>query len=157
MSFQIHEGDSIVSGDFSKLEKLIAELKTSRYVEIGVFKTAKAPDGTQVAEYGAADEFGVISRNQPARSFIRMPLTERQEKIEKYVRGKLQGYIEAGDIKGIFKDIGIAGESVIAEAFDTRGFGQWADDAPSTIKHKGSDRPNIDKGLLRNSVGSRVV
>jgi hypothetical protein len=154
--FSIREGDSLVQGDFSRLEGLIAELKTNHSVEIGVFKTAKTSDGHQVAEYGAYNEFGSISGKLPKRSFIRMPLTKRQAKIEAKVRERVRAHLEAGDIKAIFKDIGIGGEAAIQEAFDTRGFGTWAPDAEITVERKGSDAPLIDIGLLRNSVGNRV-
>ena len=85
-----------------------------------------------------------------------MPLTTKQERIEGYVRKRIQAHLEAGDVKAIFVDIGIGGESVIQEAFDTRGFGQWAPDAPATVDRKGSDAPLIDIGTLRHAVGSRV-
>lgn len=163
MSFQIHAGDSVVSGDFSRLEKLIAQLKTKHYVDIGVFKTAKTPDGQQIAKYGAYNEFGSYTRpdHPPKRSFIRMPLTTKQERIEAYVQKRMRAHLEAGDVKAIFKDIGIGGESVIQEAFDTRGFGTWKENADSTILRKtvngkAGDAPLIDDGTLRKSIGSRV-
>lgn len=64
--------------------------------------------------------------------------------------------MEEGDIKAIFADIGIAGESQIQEAFDTRGFGTWKENAPSTVESKGSDAPLIDDGTLRAAVTHRV-
>jgi hypothetical protein len=156
MSFSVKDGQSEVSGDFSKLENLIANLKEKHFVEIGVFKTAKTPDGTPIAEYGAKNEFGSRKERIPARSFIRMPLTVKKFKIYKYVKDNMRQRLESGDIVGIFSDIGIAGESVIQEAFDTRGFGQWKENAESTIMQKGSDAPLIDKGFLRAAITHRV-
>ena len=107
-----------------------------------------------VAEYGAYNEFGSLSRKDrpPKRSFIRMPLEQKGDKIAGYVEKKAKAHMEKGDVKAIFEDIGIAGESVIQEAFDTRGFGSWKENAESTIDRKGSDAPLIDEGLLRRSV-----
>jgi len=158
MSFNIRDGQSEIRGDFSKLEKLLKNLDSDLSVDIGVFATAKAPDGMQVAEYGAYNEFGSLSvpNRPPKRSFIRMPLETKQADVAGYVEKKAKGHIEQGDIKAIFEDIGIAGESKIQEAFDTRGFGSWPADADSTVERKGSGAPLIDTGLLRKSITHRV-
>jgi len=157
MSFQFSDGQSEISGDFSKLEALIDDLKEKYYVDIGVFGTAVTSEGMPVAEYGAYNEFGSISRpnHPPKRSFIRVPLQSGQSKITAYVKKHAQDHLEAGDVKAIFEDIGIAGESVIQESFDSRGPG-WAPNAPSTVKAKGSDAPLIDKGTLRHAITHRV-
>lgn len=158
MSFSIRDGQSEITGDFSKLEKLLKSLDADLSVDIGVFATAKAPDGTQVAEYGAANEFGSVSvpNRPPKRSFIRMPLEAKQEDIASYVEKRAEKHLEDGDVKAIFEDIGIAGESKIQEAFDSRGFGTWAPDAEPTTAAKGSSAPLIDTGLLRKSVTHRI-
>ena len=157
MSFQFSDGQSEVMGDFSKLEALIADLKEKHYVDIGVFGTAVTSEGMPVAEYGAYNEFGSISRpnHPPKRSFIRVPLQGGQGKITNYVKKHAQDHLEAGDVKAIFEDIGIAGESVIQESFDSRGPG-WAPNAPSTVKGKGSDAPLIDDGTVRHAITHRV-
>jgi len=157
MSFQFSDGQSEITGDFSKLEALIADLKEKHYVDIGVFGTAVTSEGMPVAEYGAYNEFGSISRpnHPPKRSFIRVPLQSGQGKITNYVKKHAQDHLEAGDVKALFEDIGIAGESVIQEAFDSRGPG-WAPNAESTVKRKGSDAPLIDEGLLRHAITHRV-
>jgi hypothetical protein len=154
MSFNISDGQSQITGDFSRLEKLIENLQSDAYVDIGIFKEAKTSDGMPVAEYGAYNEFGSLTRKDrpPKRSFIRMPLEQKGEKVQNYVETRAKNHLENGDIIAIFEDIGIAGESVIQEAFDTRGFGSWKENAESTIRQKGSDAPLIDEGLLRGAI-----
>ncbi len=158
MSFSFSDGQSEITGDFSKLEALIAGLKEKHHVDIGVFATAKTGSGEPIARYGAFNEFGSIKvqNRPPKRSFIRMPLSTRQSKIAEYVAPRAKAHMEDGDVKAIFADIGIAGESVIQEAFDTRGFGAWKENAESTINQKGSDAPLIDDGTLRAAITSRV-
>ena len=158
MAFKFSDGQSEITGDFSRLEKLIEGLEGDFSTDVGVFSEAKTPDGKQVAEYGAHNEFGsiVVKDRPPKRSFIRMPIEQKQEKIETYVSGKAQGHLETGDVKAIFQDIGIACESVIQEAFDTKGFGSWKPNAETTIERKGSSTPLIDDGTLRKAVTSRV-
>ena len=157
MSFSIRDGQSEVTGDFSKLEALVAALKEKHYVDIGVFATAKTGSGSPIATYGAYNEFGSIKVKDrpPKRSFIRMPLSTGQAKIAAYVAPRAKAHMEDGDVKAIFADIGIAGESVIQEAFGQRGPG-WKENAESTIKRKGSDAPLIDDGMLRAAITSRV-
>jgi hypothetical protein len=158
VSFSFNNGQSQVSGDFSSLEKIIKGLKGKHFVDIGVFATAVTSEGDTVATFGAFNEFGSVSRpnHPPKRSFIRMPLSTHQDKIAEYVQKHARGHLEAGDIKAIFEDIGIGAESVIQEAFDTRGFGTWQENAESTIRQKGSDAPLIDEGLLRKSISHRT-
>lgn len=158
MSFSIRDGQSEVTGDFSKLEALIAGLSEPHHVDIGVFATAKTGSGAPIATYGAYNEFGSVKVKDrpPKRSFIRMPLSTRQDKISAYVAPRAKAHLEDGDVKAIFADIGIAGESQIQEAFDTRGFGTWKENAPSTVESKGSDAPLIDDGTLRAAVTHRV-
>lgn len=158
MKFQASDGQSQITGDFSGLEKLVAKLKEKHFVEVGYFKEAKAPDGSSVAGYMAPNEFGAIigKKKIPKRSSIRMPLQVKSKKIQNYVYLKAKKHLEAGDILAIFEDIGIAAESVIQEAFDTRGFGTWPPNAEMTIALKGSDAPLIDKGLARKAVTYRT-
>ncbi len=126
-------------------------------VRVGVFQEATAPDGEKVASYGADNEFGVPERRIPERSFIRMPIETKAGKIAADVEKRKRDRIEQGNIRGIFEDIGLAAEAVIQEAFDTRGFGTWKENAEMTVELKGSDAPLIDEGLLRRSITSRVV
>jgi hypothetical protein len=138
------------------MENLLRDLSVPHSVDIGVFKDAKTPDGESVAEYGAANEFGVVEKKIPARSFIRLPLEFKQDEIAEYVDGRAQDHLEEGDIPAIFEDIGIAGQSKIQDAFDTEGFGTWAPNAEITIALKKSSAPLIDKGLLRKAVTYEV-
>jgi len=164
MSFQIKNGDSVVSGDFSKLEKLIENLGKKHYVDIGIMgeNNQTVEGGYTLAGIGAVHEFGTDRAGRgnktviPERSFIRMPLETGQDEIEKALEPKIQKLLADGDIKGIFKLIGIAGEARIQEAFESGGFGTWDPNADITIERKGSDSPLIDTGGLRQAITSKV-
>lgn len=163
-AFSHKSGDSTVTGDFSKLEKIIENLGKKFYTDIGILGAAGYTEGGGItlAGVGAVHEFGTdrAGRNRdtviPERSFIRMPLETGQDDIEKAISPKLQQLIEDGDIEGIFELIGIAGEGRVLEAFETGGFGTWEDLKESTKKAKGSDAILIDKGPLRQAITSRV-
>lgn len=42
--------------------------------------------------------------------------------------------------------------TAVIDRIDSRGDGEWPDNAPSTVARKGSDAPLIDRGLLRGSI-----
>ena len=164
MSFEVKNPGGVVTGDFSRLEKLIENLEGDYYVDIGILgeSNQSTEGGYTLAGIGAVHEFGTDRAGRgnktviPERSFIRMPLETGQQDIEKAVSPKLQKLIGKGDIRGIFKLIGIAGEARIQEAFETAGFGTWDPNADSTIKRKKSDSPLIDQGDLRAAITSKA-
>lgn len=164
MSFEVKNPGGVVTGDFSRLEKLIENLEGNHYVDIGILgeSNQSTEGGYTLAGIGAVHEFGTDRAGRgnkvtiPERSFLRMPLETGQEDIEKAVSPKMQKLIGEGNIKGIFKLIGIAGEARIQEAFETAGFGEWDPNADSTIERKKSDSPLIDQGDLRAAITSKV-
>jgi hypothetical protein len=150
-----------IEADFKDLEKLIKELKSPYYVDVGLL--GKHGDNN-IVMIGAVHEFGRLDGSIPERSFIRMPLTEKQAEIVKELKasGKWQALAEKQDIKGLFKLVGIACEGVIQEAFDTGGFGIWEDIKEETKIAKargGAANPSailIDIGTLRKAITSEV-
>lgn len=164
MSFEIKNGDNLVKGDFSKLEKLIEGLGKEFYTDVGILGESNQTEegGLTTAGIGAVHEFGTDKAGRgnnvviPERSFIRMPLETGQEEIESFVKADFQKNIENGDIKSIFKDIGLGAEARIQEAFETAGFGEWPENAESTVERKGSASPLIDDGTLRKTITSKV-
>jgi len=177
MGFSEKHGDSEISGDFSQLEKLVKELKSDHYVDVGILGEAGSTEegGLTLAALGVVHEFGTDKAGRgnktkiPARSFIKMPLETKQGDIQAGAEKNLEKNLAAGDVKQVFTDIGIAGEAAIQEAFDTAGFGKWAPNSPVTIegskpdkegnqfiKGKGSDSPLIDDGTLRKGITSQA-
>lgn len=145
--------------NLGKLDDLRGKLAKGYSARIGILNNLKYPDGTSVALVGSVQEFGSITNNIPPRSFLRMPLTEKRKKLLKDI-GKSQGiakFIDGGNIEKLFQTIGAIGVGIVQQAFETKGFGKWAENKPQTAKRKGSDSPLIDTGLLRKSVTFDVV
>lgn len=67
----------VKTGNADILAKALAELD-KKVGKVGWFKDSIYPDGTQVAEVAAQNEFGVPSRNIPARPFMRPTIKEKQ-------------------------------------------------------------------------------
>lgn len=137
-----------------KLEKLIKELKSPYYTDIGILgKHANS----NIVFIGSVHEWGSLTGTIPERSFIRMPLQRNQKEIQADINKIWQKKIEAQDIKGIFQIIGISGEAQIQAAFETGGFGEWLPIQPETVRRKkGSEAILIDDGTLRKSITSEV-
>ena len=163
MSFSKKIGDSVISGDFSQLEKLVKELKTDYYVDVGILgEKTETEAGLTIAGIGAVHEFGTDKAGRgnktviPERSFIRMPIEKKQSEIVSFVEKKYEENLAKGDVKAIFTDIGIGAEAQIQEAFETGGFGTWPELADSTIEKKKSNAILIDDGTLKKSISSDV-
>lgn len=148
----------VVSSDLKKLDNFVKALKTSYVVDVGIMGKKNSRDdesGMTNAEVGFQNEFGVGSI--PIRSFLRMPLFLKSEEIvERVAKTNPLAMLAKGDIIGVMTNLGLAAEAVIAEAFESHGFGTWAPDSPRTIRAKHSSAPLIDSGQLRRSIASVV-
>lgn len=147
----------IVTMDFKKLNAFVKETLKGYYVDVGIMgkKVNREGGGQTNAEIGFIHEFG--TSKIPKRSFLRMPLFTKTEQILEQVReaGALKK-LGAGKVVEVLSDLGIACEAAIGDAFDSGGFGDWAENAPSTIRRKKSSSPLIDTGQLRRSIASVV-
>lgn len=101
----------------------------------------------------------------PARSFLELPLTTQTKKLEKYTIEKFGGeglqaleywIAEKGDLESVAQMLGVAGVRLVNEAFETSGWGNWAENSPLTIAQKGSALPLINTGKLRQSITYEV-
>lgn len=156
MSFSKSVGDSQVTGDFSRLNKLVDALGKNFYVDVGILGGDTTEEGITLAGIGAVHVFGSPDQGIPERDFIRMPIEKMSEEIEKSVEPHIQKKLADGDVKGIFKLMGISAEEQIQKAFESGGFGLWPDIQNETKERKGSSAILIDTGELRKAVTSRV-
>lgn len=120
-------------------------------------KTVAGSDaGVSNAEVGFLMEFGV-PKKIPARSWLRMPLTQKISNIVKNAAVEFVAAVESGDAVRFMKRLGISAEAEIQRAFATSGYGGWEPNKPSTVARKGSASPLIDTAQLRRSVASQVT
>ena len=153
--------------DFSVLDKLVKMFGDAPYVKVGILGNSTSRkiksnkrEVSANATIGFKHEFGVVSEKIPARSFLRMPikakLKEYMNESERLNREAFEKAVKDGKLFQYMKLLGILGEKCVLDAFETRGFGTWKPNAPSTIAIKGSDSPLIDTGELRKSITSSV-
>ncbi len=134
-------------------EKLSALTKSN--VEVG-FLGGKAhqdsPDFT-VAEIATVHEFGSDDGVIPERPFMRQTFEKNGNYVEllaKSTRELIEGQKTS---KVLFK----IGETVRADMVKEIGSGDFTPLAESTVAAKGSSKPLIDTGFLRNSIEWRLV
>lgn len=143
------------------LERIRGNLEESKLTaKLGIFGDKNKRDdktGKTNADIGAAHEFGVLTKKLPRRSFLLDPLTIKGKELTKKVGQIIDEYInEENGINKILELVGIFGESIVQEAFETGGFGAWQPIKETTANKKGSSQILIDSSQLRRSVISKV-
>lgn len=92
---------------------------------------------------------GSPAHNIPPRPVIEMTLKEEKEKISEKFKKALNVVVKGGDPRTELEKLGIYVVNKIKAKFGSE---DLAPLQPATIKAKGSDRPLIDTGQLRNSI-----
>lgn len=140
------------------LEKLLKTLKakppTARVGILGS-QARNGDTGLTNAEVGAFHEFGTA--RLPQRSFLRIPISEN---LNKYLsrsgafdKDTFKEVMATGSILPWLKKVAAVAEQIVAEAFDTGGFGKWP---PSDMRHKTNKQTLVETQQLRNAVTSEV-
>ena len=134
-----------------KLQKILKEL-ADKEVRIG-FQQGKATeeDGTDICDIAAWNELGTV--NMPSRPFLRMSVDDNSDKINSFMSAQKRSIINGEPTDRILKKIGIFQKDLIQEKITE---GSFAPNAPSTIKAKGSSKPLIDTGRMRQSVNFEI-
>lgn len=148
------------------LKALIAAMKTTPKVKIGVLggKSARRPEasieGTPKqpltnAEVGQIAEFG--TEHTPVRSWLRMPLIKHlqsyMDKAGAFKKEVVIKILETRSLTPFMGKVGLTGERVIADGFDSGGFGEWPE---SDMRYKKNHQTLVETQQLRNSVTSEV-
>lgn len=158
-------GDQALSDDYRAvdlttkgLDQVLKALKGPLPVaRVGVLGGRNAREGkvSSNATVGAAHEFG--TEHLPMRSFLRVPLMEN---LDKYLRKSqafdkdvLKKVIATGTITEWLRKVAISAEAVVADAFNSGGFGKWP---PSNMRYKKNHQTLIETQQLRNSITSDV-
>lgn len=136
------------------LDKLLKRYDNDEVLAIG-YPAAETggiryPDGTSVVLVATVNNFGSQSQGIPARDFMSQggaPAVEATAPIAEALVPLLnQGKVTPADI---LRDMGPFAEAAFKAKLTE---GPWEPNAPATITKKGSSRPLIDTGLLRNSL-----
>lgn len=125
-------------------------------VRIGLFReSGNVAEGLTMVDLGAIHEYGSPAANIPQRSFLRETFAKKQNEVKKKSAQAAAGFVK--------------GRLSLARALDN--LGQWAaaqvkasiaagimpENAPSTVKQKGSSKPLVNTGRLLNAITHKVV
>lgn len=142
---------------FDNVKKALTEKLETR---VGVLAGSNARDGAKGnALIGATQEFGSLTNNIPARSWLRMPIQRESKNIAKAVatqKTQIENNLANGNSELIYAILGVSAEAAIQKAFDTGGFGQWAPKKEGWATRNGFTSPLIVTGQLRGAVLSEV-
>lgn len=151
---------SKITSNLKGLEDFVAFMKDHR-ARVGVLgDKAQRNDDSPLnnAEIGLINFTGSVTKNIPPRDFLIFPLEYKRREITKKLGGNdVKAALMRGDFKLVFKLLGIIGEGICKEAFESGGYGQWARNAPLTIAIKGFDQPLVHFSELKRSIGSDVT
>lgn len=113
------------------------------------------PEPMTVASIAAVHEFGAPKARIPERSFLRSAIDESRELLERTAKN-VAGSVARGTLTA---NQAAARLGLVAQARVQRKIvdGPFAPNAPFTVRQKGSSRPLIDSGQMRQSVTYEVV
>ena len=139
-----------VTGNLAKFKQLIEQLKAGgeKAVYVGFpaefNEKVEGSDNFNLASLAAVLEFG--NERIPSRPFLRQTLAENQNKyIELFVNLIGKGL----SVEQVYEQIALIAQGDVQLNIAK---GDWVANAKSTIKRKGSSKPLIDTGKMRQSV-----
>lgn len=136
-----------MTSDGKKFEKILKEL-ADKQVRVGFQRgEATEEDGTDICDVAAWNELGTV--NMPSRPFLRKSVDENEGKINAFLQSTKADLLRGVSAEQVLKEIGIFQKDLIQEKITE---GSFAPNAPATIRRKGSSKPLIDSGRMRQSV-----
>ena len=140
-----------MTADGNKLQKMLKVL-AEKEVRVG-FQAGKATeeDGTDICDIAAWNELGTV--HIPARPFLRQSVDDNVSKINSFLQSKKKDLVRGVSAEQVLKEIGIFQKDLIQEKITE---GNFTPNAESTVKKKGSSKPLIDTGRMRQSVNYEI-
>lgn len=144
-------------------EKKLAE-SHSKAVLVGVISDQLTKrvykDGTPLLEVAATNEYGEPRRKIPRRSFLKMTFEIKSNDINSFIQNQYKLVFEKGrSTTQALGLVGVKAKNLVAEAFNTGGFGRWKPLSQETIdaRPKKTTTILIDTGTLRTSITWKVI
>ena len=138
-------------GVVNRIRQMQQRLSQNKEVAVGLpADSGNHPDGMSLVLLGAIHEFGAPKAGIPERSFLRVPLRSAQDELAKVFK-QLMKQVAAGDITfdQALNQLGAKGASISQEAIAE---GINPPNKPATVARKGSSKPLIDTGTLRQAI-----
>ncbi len=104
-------------------------------------------DGVDVANVALWNEVG--TSRSPSRPFMQDSVDNHEAEIQQFMRETAEEVYGGLDERAALEKVGLFQKDLMQEEIKS---GSFAPNAPSTIKKKGSSKPLIDTGRMRQSV-----
>lgn len=108
-------------------------------------------DGVDMCDIAMWNELG--TSRSPARPFLRQTVENNESKINAFCSREAKKIFEGGTAEQCLEKIGTFMKGLVQKTIRD---GEFEQNAPSTIRKKGSDHPLIDTGRLRQSVNYHI-
>lgn len=108
-------------------------------------------DGVDMCDIAAWNELG--TEHSPARPFLRQTVENNESKINAFCAREARKMFEGGTAEQCLDKIGVFMKGLVQKTIRD---GEFEPNAASTIRKKGSDKPLIDTGRMRQSVNYHI-
>lgn len=137
--------------------RFLTELEKMKRLEVRVgYQAGEATDdeGVDMCDIALWNELGTSGAHPiPARPFLRQSVDGNEDKIRAHCAQQARAIARGGTAEEALKKIGIHMKGIVQKTIKE---GSFVPNAPSTIRKKGSDKPLIDTGRLRQSVNYHI-
>ena len=134
--------------------RFYAQLQELARMEVRVgYQVGEATDddGVDMCDIAAWNELG--TEHSPARPFLRQTVENNENKINTFCSKEAKKMLEGGTAEQCLDKIGVFMKGLVQKTIRD---GDFEPNAASTIRKKGSDKPLIDTGRMRQSVNYHV-
>lgn len=130
-----------------KFYKMLEEL-ADKEVRIGYqHGEHQNEDGVDLCDIAAFNELG--TKDIPSRPFLRDSVDNNEAKINSFLQKRTKELANGMSAEKILKEIGVFQKGLVQEEIVN---GSFVPNAEATIRRKGSSKPLIDTGRMRQSV-----
>ena len=143
-----------MSGGWDRLtpegQRFFAEIEKLKEQQVFVgFQAGQVADdrGVDMAQIAMFNELGTSTA--PARPFLRDSVDENEDVIRDQCGKELKKLTTGATAETVLKRVGALGVRLVQEKIES---GSFEPNAESTSRKKGSDKPLIDTGRMRQSV-----
>lgn len=133
---------------FIKQLRELAELE----VRIGFQSDGGSEDKADIIDIAMWNELG--TENIPSRPFMRDSVDKHGSAINHMLASQKDTLLKGTSAERILKIVGVFQKELIQSEIEQ---GDFVANAPATVQKKGSDKPLIDTGRMKNSVNFQIV
>lgn len=137
-------------------KRFMKELRELAELEVGIgFQrdTASEENGTDIVDIAMWNEFGTEGKyggeHIPSRPFMRDSVDKHIPAIEYMLKSQEDAFLNGASARKVLENVGIFQKDLVQTEIKQ---GDFVANAEDTIKRKGSDKPLIDTGQMKNSV-----